>query len=161
MKCIHNAFHFRHQCISRSDWKWQSASLTPTCNIRIFTKLSTYVMTIALRPLNSTNGIYPGLICSKFNLKRIHLERGPAWRINSLAFSNEMYNITSDDYIWKFWLVVAGILSMPTRSRYILISVIGKSFLTIIFFLAKKRNCIQFPNQANCTMTNYRTLKCF
>ena len=37
-------------------------------------------------------------------------------------------------------------------------SVIGQSFWTIIFTLAKKSNCIQFPNQANCMVTHSSTL---
>ena len=147
-----NVFHAQPE--SGNQYRWHQRAIS------VFSQNSLHMLWL-LRPQNSTNGIYPGLIYSKFNLKRVNLELGPAWRINSLAFSNGMYNITSDDYIWKFLLVVAGILSMPTGSRYILISVIGKPFLTIIFSLAKKRNCIQFPNQANCTMTNYSTLKCF
>ena len=84
----------------------------------------------------------PGLICSKFNLKRINLELVPAWP------SVTECNITSDDYLWKFWLVVAGILTMPTRSAYVLISVIGKSVFDNYFLLCKEKQLHPIPKSS-------------
>ena len=92
-------------------------------------------MTIALRARHSANGIYPELICSKFNLKLIHLELGPAY-------------ITSDNYLWKFWLVVAGILSNANKVYVHFDLCYWKIFFDDYFFLSKEKKLHPIPKSS-------------